>query len=184
MGRRRQDEWYGSGNDSSSSSDSDDPGVQDILRRGREYVAHADAARAEADRPAVPDAIASRGQLRREEREHARVVDRMRQRELDRLLSRIDERRRAARLSSRNAESSAWAAAHNAAEARTRAREDEEVAQLTRELFRERSEQAERGTRNEDRREVLSRGMVDREDGVRRCIDCGWEIEDGKCEQW
>ena len=165
-------------------SEDEDPEMQAILRRGGEYARHVDEAMAEADRRAVPDAIARRGQLRREEREHARVVDRMRQRELDRLLARIDERRRIARLSSRNAESSAWAAAHNAAEARTRAREDEEVAQLTRELFRERSEQAERERRNEDRREVLSRGMVDREDGVRRCIDCGWEIEDGKCEQW
>jgi len=33
-------------------------------------------------------------------------------------------------------------------------------------------------------RDVVRQGVRDGDDGVRRCIDCNWEIEDGACGHW
>ena len=43
---------------------------------------------------------------------------------------------------------------------------------------------ARRARRDENNRDVNRYGMRDAEDGVRRCVDCNWEIENGRCENW
>ena len=31
---------------------------------------------------------------------------------------------------------------------------------------------------------AVRRGLIDAEDGVQRCVNCNWEIEDGMCLHW
>lgn len=38
--------------------------------------------------------------------------------------------------------------------------------------------------RDEDGRDCNRMGVRDAEDGVRRCVDCAWELESGRCGGW
>lgn len=69
-------------------------------------------------------------------------------------------------------------------EANLRANENRAIDAIHRELLLSRVEAPLRNASASRGRDILRHGIRDAEDGVRRCIDCNWEIEDGVCQHW
>lgn len=90
-----------------------------------------------------------------------------------------DARRRSVRAS-RAAEGNRHASTPEN-EALLRSEEDRAIAEARRLLLESRANHPGPTAR---RRDILRHGLVDAEDGVRRCIDCHWEIENGQCQHW
>ena len=105
------------------------------------------------------------GAERRQENEHYHLMQQMRERELQRLSTARTARRRAGIRNEYASE------------------EDERrVPSLRLEIddYRSGAPRVDTG----EVRDVMRRGIRDEADGVRRCVDCNWEIEDGRCEHW
>lgn len=119
------------------------------------------------------------GEERRQDNEHDRLVLRMRERQLQRLRASINADRRERAVHGRP-----MTQAERAVEAHLRAGEDGQIALLSHRLDEARRGAARDGADTHRGRNVLARGMRDADDGVRRCIDCGWEIEHGRCDHW
>lgn len=182
----------------SSSDGSDGTSIDELREQVRRYQSHGDAlsgehrARAElhnlfddesSPQPADATGESSRprsyynGLHRRQEAEHLLVNDRSRRNQLDVLTRTRDARRRAHRRAG-------GAAVRGEEETRLRDAEDRAIATVRRELLLSRAERARNYASSSRGRDILRHGIRDAEDGVRRCIDCNWEIENGKCEHW
>lgn len=133
------------------------------------------------DAPGPSYQNAVNGLRRRHETEHLQVNDRTRERNLNELLELRNARRRAHRVvarAHRDLDDSALA------EERLREAEDRAIAAVRRELLLSRTERPRQYGRANRNRDVLRHGIRDAEDGVRRCVDCNWEIEAGTCQHW
>lgn len=119
------------------------------------------------------------GEERRQDNEYDHLVLRMRHRQLQRTQEDIMNSRRERAIRGRPATQR-----ERDVETRMRAAEDRQLRMLRHSFEVAQRDAARYGAEPHRERNVLARGMRDAEDGVRRCIDCGWEIEDGRCEHW
>lgn len=120
------------------------------------------------------------GLRRRGEAEHLLVNDGTRQNQLDALTRARDERRRRHRRAPRNHD----AIASREEEDSLREVEDRAVATARQALLLSRVDRPRHHATSNRGRDILRHGIRDAEDGVRRCIDCNWEIENGECLHW
>lgn len=131
--------------------------------------------------PGQPHQDIANGLRRRHEAEHLQVNDRTRERNLNELLELRNARRRAHRAVARVHDTMNAGAQE---EDRLREAEDRAIAAVRRELLLSRTARPRQHARLNRSRDVLRHGIRDAEDGVRRCVDCNWEIEDGICQHW
>ena len=131
------------------------------------------------------------GQMVREDREHQINVDRVRQRIADGERRRREDTARNRRAEARRGERPEFICdfcddreehSHDATN-----EDSGDVSDRSRHANMRRhpiAAVARRARRDENNRDVNRYGMRDADDGVRRCVDCNWEIENGRCENW
>lgn len=124
------------------------------------------------------------GLLRRHEAEHLQVVDRRQIQTLHSLQRTRDARRRAQRADEHLQRRNGGGTADQEEENALRATEEGAIDITRRALLLNRTGRPAHHARGHRNRDILRHGIRDVEDGVRRCIDCNWEIENGTCLHW